>query len=211
MKQLRIPPILIDIVQSSILVFDNVVFDSRDTCPACGGELSGYDTRKRQFAIMFREGKSCPVNVFIKRFSCRQCRTICSADEPYYPGTRHGSPVVNLCRTLSTMMPFHRTSAYLEQMGILIDRGTVRNYTRGSFPDIPTTDLFGIRLPLSIVSLSSILVDSGERSGIMGAEMLAACGFPSAYRAAPDRSGSSPERDEREEEKNEKERQAKDP
>jgi hypothetical protein len=204
MKQLRIPPILVDIIQSSILVFDNAVFESRDVCPACGGSLSGYDIRKRQFAIMLREGKSLPVNVYIKRFSCRQCGTICSADEPYYPGTRHGSPVVDLCRTLSKMMPFHRTSAYLAQMGIVIDRGTVRNYARGSFPDIPTTDLFGIRLPLSIVSLSSILVDSGERSGIIGAEMLAACGFPSAYRAAPDRSGSSPERDEREEEKNEK-------
>ena len=211
MKQLRIPPILVDIVQSSILVFDNVVFESRDVCPACGGSLSGNDTRKRQFAIMLREGKSCPVNVYIKRFSCRQCKTTCSADEPYYPDTRHGSPVVDLCRTLSTMMPFHRTSAYLAQMGIVIDRGTVRNYARGSFPEIPTTDLFGIRLPLSIVSLSSILVDPGERSGIIGAKMLATCGFPSAYRAAPDRLRSSPKRDEWEKKKNEKERQAEGP
>ena len=211
MKQLRIPPILVDIVQSSILVFDNRVFESREVCPACGGSLSGYDTRKRQFAILLREGTSCPVNIYIKRFSCRECGMICSADEPYYPDTRHGSPVVDLCRTLSTMMPFHRTSAYLGQMGIVIDRGTVRNYARGSFPEIPTTDLFGIRLPLSIVSLSSILVDPGERRGVIGAEMLAACGFPSAYRAAPDRSRSSPEEDKREKKKNEKERQAEGP
>jgi hypothetical protein len=211
MKQLRIPPILVDIIQSSILVFDNAVFESRDVCPACGGSLSGYDTRKRQFALILREGRSCPVNVYIKRFSCRQCGAICSADEPYYPDTRHGSPVIDLCRTLSTMMPFYRTSAYLERMGILIDRGTVRNYARGSFPDIPTTDLFGIRLPLSIVSLSSILVDPGERSGIIGAEMLAACGFPSAYRAAPDRSRSPPERDKGEEKENEEERHSEGP
>jgi hypothetical protein len=211
MKQIRIPPILVDIVQSSIQVFDNAVFENRDVCPACGGSLSGYDTRKRQFAIIYREGKSSPVNVYIKRFSCHQCGAICSAGEPYYPDTRHGSPVVDLCRTLSTTMPFHRTSAYLGQMGIVIDRGTVRNYARGSFPEIPTTDLFGIRLPLSIVSLSSILVDPGERSGVMGAEMLAACGFPSAYRAAPDRSRSPPERDEREKKKNEEERHAEGP
>jgi hypothetical protein len=185
MKQVRIPPLLADIVQSSIMMFDNITFDNRDVCPECGGSLSGYDIRKKQFAVMQREGKPCPVRVFVKRFYCRQCGIICFADEPYYPDTRFGSPVVDLCRTLSITMPFHCTTEYLAQMGIIIDRGTVRNYARRSFPKIPTTDLFGVRFPLSVVSLSSLAGTIGEGRCIPGAETLAACGFPSAYRAPP--------------------------
>ena len=202
MKQFRIPPLLVDLVQSSILIFDRVVFDSRDACTECGGPISGYDIRKKQFAVMNNEGRPYPVNVFVKRFSCRQCGIICCADEPFYPGTRTGSPVVDLCRTLSMTMPFHRTTTYLAQIGIIIDRGTVRNYARGSFPEIPMTDLFGIRLPLSVVSLSAITA-ARERGRIIGAEALAACGFPSAYRAAPDRPGLSEQGYERNEEKQE--------
>jgi hypothetical protein len=183
MKQLRIPPFLVDIVQGGILACEGVIFDSRDACPACGGPLSGYDTRKKQFAVMVREGTPYPLYVWVKRFSCRQCGMITFADEPFYQGTRHGSPVVDLCRTLSMTIPFHRTAAYMTRMGIVIDRGTVRNYAHGSLPDIPTTDLFGVRIPFSIVSLSTLI--AGEGSRIMGTEALAACGFPSAYRAPP--------------------------
>jgi hypothetical protein len=205
MKQLRIPPLLVDIIQSSILVFDRVVFDSREACPGCGGLLSGYDTRKKQFAVTLKDNRPYPVHVFVKRFSCRRCGMICCADEPFYPDTRTGSPVVDLCRTLSITMPFHRTSAYLAQMGIIIDRGTVRNYAQGSFPEIPTTDLFGIHLPLAVVSLSTITA-TGEGGRIIGAEALAACGFPSAYRTAADIPCFPEKRDERNKQESDEER-----
>jgi hypothetical protein len=211
MKQLRIPPLLADIVQSSILAFDRMVFDRRDVCPACGGALSGYDTRTRQFAVVLREGKPCPVPVFVKRFTCRECGIICSADEPFYPDTRSGSTVVDLCRTLAETMPFHRTAAYLAQMEIVVDRGTVRKYSLQTLPEIPTTDLFGIRLPLSVVSLASLAARAGEGSPIAGAEALAACGLPSAYRAPPDRPRSSQKGDERQEEENHEDRQTERP
>jgi hypothetical protein len=211
MKHLRIPPLLADIVQSSILAFDRIVFDRRDACPACGGLLTGYDTRTRQFAVMIREGKSYSVKIFVKRFTCLECGILCSADEPFYPDTRSGSLVVDLCRTLAETMPFHRTSMYLAQMGIIVDRGTIRKYTRQTFPAIPTTALFGIRLPLSVVSLASLATSAGEGSPVAGAEALAACGFPSAYRATPDRSGLSQKGDERDEEEHEEKRQAEHP
>jgi hypothetical protein len=204
MKQLRIPPLLVDIVQSGILACEGILFDSREACPACGGPLSGYDIRKKQFAVMLREGTPYPLHVFVKRFSCRRCGVICFADGPFYPGTRHGSPVVDLCRTLSMIIPFHRTTAYMAQMGIVVDRGTVRNYVYGSFPEITTTDLFGVRIPLSVVSLSSLT--GGEGSSIKGAEALAACGFPSAYRAAADRPLFPEKRDERYKQKSDEER-----
>jgi len=208
MKQFRIHPLLSDIVQSGILACDGVVFDNRDACPACGGNLTGYDTKKKQFAVIQEGDRPHSVHVLVKRFSCRQCGTVCFADEPYYPGIRIGSPAVDLCITLAAIMPYHRAAAYMSHMGIVIDRGTVRNYASGLFPEIPTTDLFGIHLPLSVVSLSTIAAHANEGTRIIGTEVLAACGFPSAYRAAPDRLFPLKQGNEREEEENKKERQA---
>ena len=208
MKQLLIPPLLIDIVQSGLSACEGIVFDNRDACPVCGGKLSGYDTKKKQFAVM-REGNSrSPIYVFVKRFSCRQCHTVCLADEPFYPDTRIGSPVVDLCRTLGAGIPFNRTTAFMTHLGIVIERGTVRNYSQRSFPEIPTTDLFGIRLPLSIISLSGLTARTGEGSCIAGTEALAACGFPSAYRAAPNLLSPLEQGKERKEEEDKEERQA---
>jgi hypothetical protein len=211
MKSPRIPPLIIDIVQSSLLACEGIVFDNLDSCPVCGGKVSGYDTKKKQFAIMLEGNTRHPVHVFVKRFSCRECETICFADEPFYPGTRTGSPLVDLCRSLGAAMPFNRVAVYLLHLGIVIDRGTIRNYMHGSYPDITQTNLFGIRLPLSIISLSELSARIGEGGRIPGAEALAACGFPSAYRAATDGSFSPEEGNERNKEKDKEERQTQTP
>ena len=208
MKQPRIHPLLVDIIQSSLLACDGLVFDRREACPVCGGELAGYDTKKRQFAVILKDNEPGPVHVLVKRFSCRQCRAVCYADEPFYPDTRLGSPVVDLCRTLAGIMPFHRTTAFLAHMGIFVDRGTIRNYALGTFPEIPTTDLFGIRFPLSLVSLSTLAAGEGGR--IIGTEALAACGFPSAFRAPPG-PGLFKKRNEGDKQKRKEERQPKYP
>jgi hypothetical protein len=208
MKKHRISPFLIDIVQSAILSCEGVVFDSRDTCPVCGGSLSGYDTKKKQFAIVVEKVMPHPINVFVKRFTCRTCHAICFAEEPFYPDTRIGSPVVDLSLTLAARMPFHRSAVFLEQLGIHVDRGTIRNYVLGKFPEIPSTDLFGILLPLSIISLSEISARRGEGSRIEGTEVLAACGLPSAHRAAPDHLLLKKEGSEREKEEDKEKRQA---
>jgi len=94
----------------------------------------------------------------------------------------------------------------MAHMSIIIERGTVRNYAHRRFPEIPTTELYGIRLPLSIISLSELAARIGEGGRIPGTETLAACGFPSAYRAAPDRLLPPEKRNERNEEKDKEER-----
>jgi hypothetical protein len=208
MKKLRISPLLIDVVQSGLLACEGTIFDSRDACPVCGGTLSGYDTKKKQFAVILEKEKRHPVNVFVKRFTCRKCQAICFADEPYYPDTRFGSPLVDLSITLTSGMPFYRAMAFMTQLGIDIDRGTIRNYAKRQFLKIPTTNLFGILLPFSIISLSELAARSGEGGRIEGAEVLAACGFPSAYRAAPDRLLLKKEGSEREKEEDKEKRQA---
>jgi hypothetical protein len=207
MKQLRIPPLLIDIVQSGLLACEGIVFDKRDACPACGGDLSGYDTKKKQFVVMHEGDNLHVVHVLVKRFSCRRCHAVCFADEPFYTDTRMGSPLVDLCITLAAGMSFYRATAFMAHMGIVIERGTVRNYVHRTFPEIPTTDLFGIRLPLSIFSLSELAARAGEGGRIPGTEALAACGFPSAYRAAPDRLLPPEQGNKRKEEEDKEERQ----
>jgi hypothetical protein len=211
MKPPRIPPLIIDIVQSGLLACEGIIFETRDSCPVCGGTLSGYDSKKKQFGVIREGDNNRPIHVVVKRFSCRQCHAVCLAHEPFYPETRIGSPLVDLCRTLAAGMSFNRATVFMAHMSIIIERGTVRTYAHRRFPDIPTTELYGIRLPLSIISLSELAARTGEGSRIPGAEALAACGFPSAYRAAPDRLIPPEKRNERNEEKDKEERKTQTP
>ena len=87
-----------------------MVFDTSGPCPHCGGRPSGYDTRKKQFAIILEDDRKRTVRVTVRRFSCTVCGTVWCADEPFYPRTRIGSPVVDLCTTLGQTMPYTRVS-----------------------------------------------------------------------------------------------------
>ena len=81
-------------------------------------------------------------------------------------------------------MPPSRAARIIQTMGICMHRTTRRNYRPENFPDISAADFFGMRLPFSILSLSSLAASAGEGGSIKGADLLAACGFPSAHRAA---------------------------
>ena len=185
MRKPRIPPMLVDLVETALTACDGTYFDNRDACPSCGGSLSGYDKKRKQFAVLIEDGKRRAVHVFVKRFYCKSCRTVCFAQEPFYPKTRIGSPVVDLCVTLCRTMPFTRTAAYLEKMGVAVDRMSVRNFSRIPVPGIPMADVFGIRLPMSIISLSTLAAGLREGECLKGAEALAACGSPSSFRVSP--------------------------
>ena len=202
---------LADIIQAALTACDGTVFDSRDTCPFCGGAISGYDTKKKQFAVLLDGKGRHPVHVFVKRFACRECKKVIFADEPFYPETRIGAPVVDLCVTFSATMPFSRTATYLAEAGVAVDRMSVRNFARNRFGDIPMAEIFGVRVPMSIISLSTLAARLGEGGCIEGAEALAACGFPSAHRAPLHRSLTTEERDERDEEHSKEEREVQEP
>ena len=184
MRKPRIPPMLTDIVQTTLASCDGVLFSSCEACPVCGGELSGYDVKKKQFAILMEGDEKKTIHVLVKRFRCRTCRQIILADQPFYPDTRIGSPVVDLCITLSETMHFPRVSSSLEEMGILVDRWSVRNYVRNNRRMVPAVDMFGIRVPVSVVSLSTLAVGIHESSRISAQDLLAACGYPSLEKNA---------------------------
>ncbi|MFA5332535.1 MAG: hypothetical protein WC342_09165 [Methanoregula sp.] len=201
MKPLKIPPILSTIVQAGLLVADGAKFDTLLTCPACGGPVSGYDTRRRLFVTIRENEAERGIFVDVKRFRCNRCNRVVHADSPFYPATRIGSPVIDLCVTLSASMPTNRVAAYLDALDIIVDRTSCRLWVKNMRQTIPSTDLFGVRLPLSVLSLSALGSGHFESSPVPGAEILAACGFPSAGRAAFDSTVTKKEGKEREAEK----------
>jgi hypothetical protein len=195
-KKLLIPPMLVDLVGNALSSMEGAKFVDLDACPSCGGPVSGHDLRAKRFAVLLEDGKERTIQVYVKRFYCLKCGALCYADAPFYPDTRLGSPIVDLCLVLSHQMPFNRVAQYLRAMGIVVDRGTIRNYASRDFGPIPATELFGIPLPLSLLNLATFILDS-ERRPVIGAEALAACGFPTAGRAALHGWRSSKERDQR--------------
>ena len=200
-----------DLVVTALSACEGIEFSERAACPDCGGPVQGYDTRIKKFAAILENDRERIIHVRVRRFTCKSCGLLCYADEPFYPDTRIGAPVIDLCVTFSSTLPFSRTATYLSRIGIAIDRGSVRNYANRDFGEIPTADMFGMRLPLSILSISSLAASVGEGSGIIGAEVLAACGFPSAHRAAPHPLSTGKKGEQRQEQKEEKERKTERP
>jgi hypothetical protein len=170
-----------DIVQTAISSLDGAAFTTLDSCPFCGGPVQGYDSRKKKYAVLHDGTGERTITVLVKRFTCRNCNRLSNADEPFYPNTRIGSLIVDLFFTFASTMPESRAARHLEAMGIRVDRTTWKNYAVRPMPKIPATDIFGMRLPSSVLTLSALMVHVPEGGAVAGAEALAACGFPSTF------------------------------
>jgi len=175
----RIHPIFSALIPAALSVCDGILFDSRTSCPHCGSNLARYDVKSKHFAEVIEGSSTKNVTVRITRFKCRGCHAVIYAHQPFYPNTRIGSPVVDLCVTLSTRMPYARVATYLQQIGLNVDRWSVRNYAMKSFRDIPTTEQYGIVLPASIIALASLTSQMGNGTSIWASDVLSACGYPS--------------------------------
>jgi hypothetical protein len=154
MKRVRVPPMLAALVQAGISSVDCRVFSDPLPCPACGIPGAGYDRRTRRFATVIDEQGTRDIAVVVKRFRCRSCGEIQDARAPFYPDTRLGSPVVDLCVTLAQELPYRQVSGVFRDLGLMVDPGTVRNYASRDFGPVPMTTLFGLHLPQSVISLS---------------------------------------------------------
>lgn len=169
MKPVPVPPMLSALVMSGLLAVDGYIFEELAGCPACGGEVTGYDYKVRNFVTLLDEGEERIIKVQVKRFSCRRCGKVSIAEAPFYPGIHLGAPVVDLCITLSASMPYNRASAVLRSMGIIVDRGTIRNYGSRDPGAVPVTQIYGFPLPLSLFSLSALAV-GGQWGSVPRAE-----------------------------------------
>lgn len=190
MKPPRVLPIMKDIVQNAISAVDGITFTEHSVCPACGGPLAGYDIKRKQFAHLVAGNDQKTLYVFVKRFYCRNCHKLCYAHEPFYPDTRIGSIIIDLCIAFAMTMPVNRVPAYLAAMGVLVDRSSCRLYVkhissthvRINSRYLDLDDKFGIHMPLSVLSLSASAMVLDEGSHLDESDVLAACGYPSAPR-----------------------------
>jgi hypothetical protein len=173
---------LTQVVQSAIRICDGTEYHVPGTCRSCDGVLSGYDSRVKRFVRVLDEDGSHTIEVILRRAYCRACGRIWVPEEPFYPGTRVGSPVVDLCRALATTDSCGQIVARLDQMGIILDRGSVRSYCGSTLPLPPTVVAFGMNIPVSIISLSALAGKTVGEGRPLGDEVLTAIYHPSRTR-----------------------------
>jgi len=203
LKPVPLPPLFPDLLREGLRGFHGIHYSRRESCPSCGGQVRPHDIRMKRFAILRGETGEETIHVMVHRFRCRRCGVLSYADEPFYPDTRFGTPIVDLCVVLSQTYPFHRTEGILRQMGIAVDRGTIRQYAGRDFGPIPATGVLGIVLPVSALRLSGL----GRQGGpVPRAEALLSFGLPPARRT-PSPPPPPEERDQRDEEEEEEERE----
>jgi hypothetical protein len=184
-RKILVHPMLPTLLQAGITNLDGHLYASLDTCPVCGGEIAGYDTKRRFFTTLHEPGGERDIFVSVKRFRCRACGLVSPAKAPFYPDTRIGAPVIDLCVTLSQEMNYSRAARVINSLGIVIDRGTVRNYASHGFAVPPATEFFGFLLPVSIISLTMFTPGSFQPGPVVGAEPFIPLSRPSAGRTLP--------------------------
>lgn len=205
-RKLLVPPMVSELIKNGLLTVEGITFSELALCPHCGGKVQGYDVRKKRF-VTFIEGEvKRDIFVYVKRFRCRICGSVCSADAPFYPSTRIGSPVVDFSIVLSKTMPYRRVSRLLAACHIDMDWGTVRNYTTLGIGPVPSFDMYGLPIPLSLVYLSILGMQVSKGGSIVGAEALAACRPPAADGTFFRQAGFLKEWDERDEKKQKEKR-----
>jgi hypothetical protein len=171
-----------DIIQTGLSSLDGMEFSGLISCPLCGGPVQGHDRKKKKFAVLRERTGERIITVQVKRFYCGRCGNLCYADQPFYPDSRIGSPVIDIFSSLSAIMPPSRAARVIDTMGIVVNRTTWKHYIVRPFPEIPVMEVFGMRLPLSVVRLSDIAVQSWESGHADPADVIAACGYPSRSR-----------------------------
>jgi hypothetical protein len=181
---------LTDTIVCGIASIDKTLFARTGPCPHCGGNAAPYDTKEKIYATLRTPEKKKKITVFVRRYHCRDCGKLLYAEEPFYPNTRIGSAIVDLTTALSLVNSFSHTTEIINAMGIDIDRGTVRKYALSDLP-IPKINFFyGLPLPFSLFTIIGRTM-SQKMGAAAGTEILATSGFPSAYLAPPDGTGTA--------------------
>ena len=187
-KPIKIPPLLQTSIQMSLSSIDGMLFKDRGPCPHCGGRPVGYDTKDKIFADLLTPNGTRQIVVFVRRFRCRDCGRLLYADEPFYPGTRTGSVIIDLANSLSTQHSYSHTAEIMHALGIGIDRGSVRNFALSALPLHKMNIMYGMQMPNTFVTLMSKLLIPGMARPL---DIVEFCGYPSRYKAPEDLHGTA--------------------
>lgn len=174
-RRLFISPIIGDLVYQAVTGVSGVSFTEVLPCPVCSGMPVSHDIKKRRFSTVFTPDGEEHIYVYIKRFHCRNCGLLCYAKAPFYEKSRFGSPIVDLCISLSRNHTFSQAADLMNRMGIVINRGTVRKTAQGHIHPVTSTDILGLELPDSILALSTLVTNADSSSPLRGEDVLSAC------------------------------------
>lgn len=147
-------------------------------CPYCGGSVKFHDIRMKRFATVIEDDHKRIISVKVHRFYCRECGKLGYAKAPFYPDTKFGAPVTDLCMTISREHPFNHTARILETIGVVVDRGTIRNFSGREFPEVSYAKIYGLPIPLSLCYLSDLFSKTRINYSVSEEEVLEVCGFP---------------------------------
>ena len=167
---------------------DGLLFKDLQRCPHCGGKPMPYDTKEKQYVTLISNGAKRDITVSVRRFICHDCGRLLYANEPFYPGTRMGSAIADLCLSLCRSNSFSHTATIMQAMGIDITRGTVRNYAMSPLPMPEVNLMYGLPMPYSFMTLMGRGISAVD---IQPSEVLRASGYPSRYRIPADGIGTA--------------------
>lgn len=178
MKIIKIPSLISSVVLNALTGIEGMEFTLLQMCPYCYGQVKYHDVRKKRFATVILEGEKKIINVMVTRYYCRDCGKLCYALAPFYPGTKFGSPVIDLCLTLANSHPFNHSARILQEIGIVVDRGTIRNLSSRDLPRVSYAKIYGLPIPLSIFYLSDLSSRITQSRPVTQEDILSVCGFP---------------------------------
>lgn len=166
MRDVKIPPMLIQLIDSGISGIDGKIFENADNCPECAGKLITHDFRRKKFATRIYREQRNPVYVKVKRFRCRECGRLVYADEPFYPEIRTGAPVVDFCLANSERYSYAHISRILRHLHIYISPSSVRNCASADLNMPPAVEMHGIFFPASLLNLADVGFPDNSAMGI---------------------------------------------
>jgi len=185
-----IPPMLVATISMGISSLDGVLFKDIGKCPQCGGKPRPYDTREKHYATLKTPQGERKIKVKVRRYVCENCGKLLYADEPFYPNTRVGSSIIDLALSLSRVNSYTHATKIMESMGILENRGSIRNYALSSVPMTTYNLLYGLPIPNSFISLMGRGLSP---SGVNPSDILKTTGYPSRYRIPENGEGTARE------------------
>jgi len=177
-KIIKIPSLIASVVQNALYGLEGMEFTLLDCCPHCGGVVRYHDIRKKRFATIIIDGEKRIINVLVTRYYCKACGRLCYASAPFYPNTKFGSPVIDLCITLARVHPYNHSARILQEMGVVVDRGTIRNFFSRDIPEVSYAKMYGLPIPLSIFHLSDLSCRRRQQRHVSQEDILKVCGFP---------------------------------
>ncbi len=123
------PEILYCPIIEYLLEFMNDFYNEFRKCPHCKStDCKKHNVIKKIFCKLIVDGKFVDINVFVQIYYCNKCKKTYFAKSPFYEGIMYCRPIVDLCLYFSAKNPYNRIENRFLEMGIQIDRDTVRNY-----------------------------------------------------------------------------------